>query len=323
MRFVVYGAGAVGGVIGGRLSEAGHDVTLIARGAHLEALRGEGLSLVDPDGPVTLRVPAVAHPADADLRDGDVVILAMKSQGTGSALSDLAAHAPAEIRVVCAQNGVANERMALRLFAHVYAMSVMLPATHLEPGVVAVHVAPVSGLLDVGRYPAGVDAAADDIAAALSGAGFASDARPDIMRWKYRKLILNLGNAVEAVCGPEAARSSPLGRLVRDEGEECLRAAGIDAVSIEDDRERRRRGGFEIRDVPGHERRGGSSWQSLARGLGTVETDYLTGEIVLLGRLHGVATPANEVLQRLANQMAADGRSPGSVPVEDVLARLG
>ena len=75
--------------------------------------------------------------------------------------------------------------------------------------------------------------------------------------------------------------------------------------------------------MPGHERQGGSSWQSLARGLGSIETDYLTGEIVLLGRLHRVPTPVNDLLQRLANRMAAEGRPPGSVAAEDVLARLG
>jgi 2-dehydropantoate 2-reductase len=113
-----------------------------------------------------------------------------------------------------------------------------------------------------------------------------------------------------------------LSRLVRHEGDAALRAAGIDAASVKDDRARR--GDLlDMRPVPGHERQGGSSWQSLARGLGTVETDYLTGEIVLLGRLHGVPTPANELLQRLANRMAAQRRSPGSVPENDVLARLG
>jgi 2-dehydropantoate 2-reductase len=142
------------------------------------------------------------------------------------------------------------------------------------------------------------------------------------MRWKYRKLILNLGNAVEAVCGPEAARSTPLVRMARAEGEACLQAAGIDAVSIEDDKSRR--GDlFQLRPVPGHERQGGSSWQSLARGLRSIETDYLTGEVVLLGRLHRVPTPVNELLQRLANRMVTEGRPPGSVAAEDVLARLG
>jgi 2-dehydropantoate 2-reductase len=321
MRFIVYGAGAIGGAIGGRLFQTGHDVTLLARGDHLRALQDDGLTLLSPDGSATLRVPSVGHPAEAALRDGDVVILAVKSQATPAVLSDLAPHAPSDIRVLCAQNGVDNERAALRLFPHVYGVSVMLPATHLEPGVVVVHLAPTTGLLDLGCYPEGVDAVAEEVAVALAGATFGSEARPDIMRWKYRKLILNLGNAVEAVCGPEAARASPLARMARAEGDACLRAAGIDAVSVDDDRARRG-DVFELRPVPGHERQGGSSWQSLARGLGSVETDYLTGEVVLLGRLHRVPTPANDLLQRLANRMAAEGRPPGSVPADDVLAQL-
>ena len=64
---------------------------------------------------------------------------------------------------------------------------------------------------------------------------------------------------------------------------------------------------------------GGSSWQSLQRGVGAIETDYLNGEIVMLGRLHGVATPVNETLQRLANQLAATRRPPGSYAESDVL----
>jgi 2-dehydropantoate 2-reductase len=321
VRFIVYGAGAIGGAIGGRLFQAGHEVTLMARGDHLRALKDDGLTLASPEGSVALRVPAVGHPAEAALRDGDVVILAMKSQDTAAALTDLSAHAPPGIRVVCAQNGVENERVALRLFPHVYGMAVMLPATHLEPGVVVAHLAPTTGLLDLGRYPGGVDSPAEEIAAALSGATFGSQPRPDIMRWKYRKLILNLGNAVEAVCGPDAARSTPLARMARAEGEACLRAAGIDAVSVDDDRARRG-DVFQLRQVPGHERQGGSSWQSLARRLGSVETDYLTGEIVLLGRLHRVPTPVNDLLQLLANQMAVEGRAPGSVAADDVLSRL-
>ena len=322
MRFLVYGAGAIGSAIGGRLFEAGHDVTLVARGDHLRALRDDGLTLVSPDDSAVLRPPTVGHPAEADLRDGDVVILAMKSQDTVAAVTDLARHAPPGVCVLCAQNGVDNERVALRFFPHVYAVAVMLPATHLQPGVVVVHLAPTTGLLDLGRYPDGVDAVAEEVSAALSGATFGSVARPDIMSWKYRKLILNLGNAVEAVCGPEAARSTPLVRMARAEGEACLQAAGIDAVSIDEDKARRG-DVFRLRTVPGHERGGGSSWQSLARGLPTVETDYLTGEIVLLGRLHGVPTPVNELLQRLANRMAAEGTAPGSVAAADVLARLG
>jgi 2-dehydropantoate 2-reductase len=323
MRFVIFGAGAIGGLIGGRLFEAGADVTLVARGDHERVLRRRGLTLACPDGAVRLPVPTVGTIAATEPRSGDVVVLAMKSQHTPAAVAELAAAAGdglPGVRVVCAQNGVENERVALRAFADVYAMNVMMPATHMEPGEAVAHSAPTTGILDLGRYPSGVDDVAAEIAAALSDATFSSQPLVDVMRWKYRKLVLNLGNAVEAVCGPSS--SSQLSRLVRHEGEAALHAAGIDAASVEDDRARR--GDLlDTRPVPGHERQGGSSWQSLARGLGTVETDYLTGEIVLLGRLHGVPTPANELLQRLANQMAAQRLSPGSVPENDVLARLG
>jgi 2-dehydropantoate 2-reductase len=331
MRFVIYGAGAIGGVVGGRLFEAGHDVTLVARGAHEQALRDEGLRLASASGVATLPVPVVAHPADAGLRDGDVVVLAMKSQDTADAVATLAASgAPPGIAVACAQNGVENERVLLRWFADVYAINVMCPATHLEPGVVVAHSSPVSGIFDLGRFPSGTDETAEAIAAAFRESTFASEARADIMRWKYRKLVLNLGNAVDAVCGALGASggfdtsNEGIGELIRRvtaEGEACLAAAGIDVASVEEDRERR--GNLLNRQaVDGAERSGSSSWQSLARGTRSIESDYLNGEIVLLGRLHGVPTPANELLSRLAGSMAAEGRPPGSVPADEVLALL-
>ena len=65
-------------------------------------------------------------------------------------------------------------------------------------------------------------------------------------------------------------------------------------------------------------RGGSSSWQSLARGSGSIEADWLNGEVVLLGRMHGVPTPVNEALQRLANEMAANGAAPGSLERETI-----
>src|SRR4029453_16326374 len=89
MRFIIYGAGAVGGVIGGRLFQADHAVTLIARGDHLRALQDWGLTRAAPSGTATLPIPAVGDPGDAELKPGDVVVLAMKSQHTEAALDDL------------------------------------------------------------------------------------------------------------------------------------------------------------------------------------------------------------------------------------------
>jgi 2-dehydropantoate 2-reductase len=316
MRFVVFGVGAVGGVVAGRLFEHGHDVVGIARGAHYEALRERGLQLVDPDRKTTLAMPVLDAPASVDWRPDDVVLITTKTQDSAAALDALAANAPSDTPVVCVQNGVENERLALRRFEHTYAICVMLPAEHLEPGVVHASSAPVSGLLDIGCYPSGVDDLAVDIAAALGASTFESVPRPDIMRWKYRKLIMNLGNAVEALFVP-GDDALELARLARREGSAVLRAAGVEVASIEEDRDRRG-----DRLTPRLSRGGGSTWQSLRRGSGSLETDYLNGEIVLVARTVGAPCPVNARLQATANAAARQGVAPATMRAADLLASL-
>jgi 2-dehydropantoate 2-reductase len=74
--------------------------------------------------------------------------------------------------------------------------------------------------------------------------------------------------------------------------------------------------------IAGQARSGGSTWQSLARGTGSVEVDYLNGEIVLMGMLHGVPTPANAAMQRIARRMTIDGAPPGSMRLADIEAEI-
>jgi 2-dehydropantoate 2-reductase len=319
VRFVVVGAGAVGGVVGVRLLEAGHDVTFVARGAHLDAIRSSGLTIEEPAGSRTVAADAVATPADVQFGADDAVLLCVKSQDTSAVLDALVAAAPPTIAVACLQNGVENERAALRLLERVQATVVMLPAAHLEPGVVQQSSAPVPGILDTGRYPAGVDDVTASLVAAFRDAGFAAEAREDVMRWKRRKLLMNLANAAEALCG--RGRGREVHRRAVAEGEACLAAAGLDVVSEAEDLERR--GDLiRIQPVGGAVRGGGSSWQSLRRGTGTIEADHLNGEIVLLGREHGVPTPVNALLQRLAREAARERRAPGTMTEDEILAML-
>lgn len=317
MRYTVYGAGAIGGIIGARLFEQGHDVTLICRGAQLDAVRRDGLTIKTPAGAANFRVPAVAHPAEIALDAGDVVFMAMKTQDTENALRDLAAVAPPETAIVCAQNGVENERLALRQFERVYSMLVFMPGTFLEPGVIINHSSGAWGVLDVGRYPAGSDATIERVAADLTGAGFSSLAVPAIVRWKYAKLLGNLYNAFVAACGTDA-RAPEFMSAVRTEALACYAAAGIDCASDDEMHQRRVDSGMQVGAVEGSPRDGGSSWQSLARGLPTIEADYLNGEIVMLGRLHGVPTPCNLALQLVANRMARERRTAGSLPLDEL-----
>jgi 2-dehydropantoate 2-reductase len=319
MRFVVVGAGAVGGVLGARLHQHSYEVALVARGAHHDAIRDHGLRLIAPEESVVLSIPVFATPQTVGLGADDVVLLCVKAQDTVAVLDDIVAVAP-DVPIVCVQNGVVNERMALRRFERVYGVCVMCPAVHLEPGVVEANAAPVTGILDIGRAPHGVDDTAEGFAAALSESTYSSVARPDIMRWKYGKLLNNLGNAIDALFG-RTARNGDLGARARAEGEAVLTAAGIDVVTRVEDAARR--GDM----IPwggraSSTRAGSSSWQSLARGTGAIEADHLNGEVVLLGRLHGIPTPVNAILQRMANEAARLGTAPGSLSPEEVIQTL-
>jgi 2-dehydropantoate 2-reductase len=321
MRHVIFGPGAIGGTIAARLAHAGHDVAVIARGAHGTAIAERGLTLRSPDDVITVPVPVAAAPDELDWRPDDVVYLAMKSQDTVPAVKALVAAAPPGITIVCAQNGVQNERMVLRRFAHVQGMCVMCPAAHLEPGEILVYCAPVPAILEVGRYPSGTDATTEAIAADLVSAGFLSRSLADIMRWKHRKLLLNLGNAAQALSSrtTDDPDVGALAAAARQEARQVYAAAGIDAVSSAED-EARRADHLTVRPIEGQPYGGWSTWQSLRRGTGSVEVDYLNGEIVLQGRLHGVPTPINETLQRLTNDAARRGDQPGGWLAADLLA---
>jgi 2-dehydropantoate 2-reductase len=321
MHWLVYGAGAVGGVLGARMYDAGLDVTLVARGDHLAAIRSRGLTVAAPDGERTIDVPVVGSAAEADLTRPTTVLLAVKSHQTHAAVEDLVAALPGGAPVVSLQNGVANELALLRFFADVQGVCVMMPSGHLEPGVVEQHCAPVPGILDVGGYPGGVGKSTLRVVEAFATAGFVSEPRADIMAWKRRKLMMNLGNAVQACCGDDDPDWERLLEVVEAEGEAALAASGLTVVSRAEDRERRgdilRRG-----ELAGRPRGGGSSWQSLRRAQGNIESDYLNGEVVLLGRLHSVPTPANELLRVTAGRLAREGAAPASVRAADLLSRL-
>jgi 2-dehydropantoate 2-reductase len=172
-------------------------------------------------------------------------------------------------------------------------------------------------VLDLGRYPEGNDDLSERVAEAFRDAGFKASARPDIMRLKYTKLLMNLGNAINAVCGPVPELSA----RVREEGVAVLHAAGI-GYAPDDEAADLRGDIITVRAAVGQPRSGSSSWQSLARGTGAVEADYLNGEIVLLGRLHGVPTPFNEHARRMANELARNGNAPGSVTQEEWMSKM-
>jgi 2-dehydropantoate 2-reductase len=294
-------------------------VTLVARGDNYEALATRGLRLETRDEETTLPVSVARDVSELDLTADDVVIVTVKSNDTAAVLEDLSLYAPPEIAVVCAQNGVENERLALRKFAQVYGLCVMLPASHLTPGVARASSVPITGLLDLGRWPDGVDDRAREIASILCASTFDSVARSDIARWKWGKLLMNLGNAVQAVCGNEEP-AKELTRRVREEGIAVLHAAGIDYVDRDEVMARR---GALLDTGPRGDTRGGGVIVAESGARDREHRDGLSDRRVRSARAPARRRDARErFATTTANQLARERRPPGAWSEADVLSML-
>ncbi|OBH05732.1 2-dehydropantoate 2-reductase [Mycobacterium sp. E2699] len=325
-RYVIVGAGAIGGTVGAVLTRVGAPTVLIARGRHAEVLADAGLRLRTPDGTFTTPVVAASRPEDVRLTERDVLVFATKTQQLEAALqewvdrpvhgSDGAVGTAGErLPAMTALNGVAAEEKSLRYFRRVFGVCVWLPAVHLEPGEVIVRSWPVVGQFHVARWPAALSTPDDaDFLTRLSrqwsGAGIRIRLPEDVAPWKYNKLLSNLGNAVGALTA-ETADAREVVAAVRREGEDVLRRAGIEFVSF-DTSTAARADGPTIRPVPGwNAGPSNSTWQSFSRNTGDTETDFLNGEIVRIAHRHGMTAPRNAALARAARTAVRKGLGPG------------
>lgn len=333
MRFVMCGAGAVGGVIGGQLAKAGLEVVFVDKLAdHVEAVNRDGLQLRGIQGAHVLRVPAVTHARLVRFRPDDVVVLSVKSFHTDAACAELRQAAGRELPVFCAQNGVRNEELAQRHFRDVHGVMVLVGAKRLVPGVV-VHTA--RGPLGLGTFPEGVGDLDREVAAALSRTDLPVYTTEHVARAKWNKMLVNLNNATFGLVGlsGEEARADAEVRAwmadVYEEGLRVVQAAGIEyegapGAGTVEDRIRELRTPAETVSIPADEeaKHRPSLWQDLYHQRGEVEADYFNGEIVELGRRHGVATPYNGLLLELITKMAMARELPGKYTVRALRARL-
>jgi 2-dehydropantoate 2-reductase len=288
-RLVIVGAGAIGGSLAALAALAGHDVVVVARGAHASHIRSRGLLLRRPQRDDVVKLACVTHPRDVDWRGGDLLVLATKLNDAEAALADVARCAGSGVPVLCATNGIHGEPLAARHFTHVVAGMVFVPGVHLEPGVVAIH-AEAPGVFDVGPHTPPATAAAEACARMLVACGYDCELRPDIARWKHAKLLTNLG-AVARLFDEHGWHA--LARDARAEGAAILDATGRERVPAAEFEARVARVSSD--PIAGVPRPGNSVWQSHRRGR-PLETPYLEGAIVALAREHGLAAPVNAAL---------------------------
>ena len=325
MRYLVYGAGAVGSVTGAYLHLAGLDVLLVARPGHAARINEKGLIVRSPSKRYRVSLRAVTSASDlAPFQSDDVVMLTVKSQHTQTALAELRqAGLPSRAALGCMQNAVVNERLAASVSQNVYGILVAMPALFLVDGEVAGADRDHPGTLEVGRYPEGLDETVHKLALDLEKAGFLVMTNPRIMRSKNTKLLLNLANAVVGIVGLDCDLEEKAAFIeeVGEEARQVWESAGIDFEPEQKLNERVVDHVMKHSVLPEKVQYGGSTWQSLVKRSGSVETGCLNGEVVRVARKTGIAAPLNERLCRVAEEMARRGLEPGSYSIPDLRRR--
>jgi 2-dehydropantoate 2-reductase len=335
MRFIMVGAGAIGGTLGGNLARAGYDVLFIEPWTeHRQAINTRGLVVRGVSGLHTLRVPAVGRAEEVRLRDDDLLFMAVKSYHTPEAASVIREVTSLELPVFCSQNGVRNEEVVAQYFRHTHGVMLLIGAKVLNPGEV-IHTS--WGPIGIGRFPEGVDDADLAVAAALEKAGFKVYTSGSIMRSKWNKLLLNLNNASHGLTGlsGQEARNDPVMRqiltAVFEEGARVLRAAGIDfepppgEPSVDERIREMRSPDYLPPKIPeGEELKGRPSlWQDLYHKRGRAEDDYFNGEIARVAKQAGTSAPINAKLLELCTAVAEAKEPPGKYTPEELKRLLG
>ena len=288
MKIAVMGAGAVGCYYGFKLARAGHDVVLIGRSQHVEAIERHGLRLETQTFDEHIRVSASTD-ASA-VRGAQLVLFCVKSTDTDSGAAAIKPHLAPDAVVLSLQNGVENAgRLRALLPQDVVAAAVYVGTEMAGPGHVRHH--------GRGELIIEQSKASDDVARALIAAGVPTDISENVRGELWAKLITNCAyNALSAIT------QLPYGRLVKGEGvtvvlrdlvAECVAVAKADGVTLPGDI------GMAVRKIA--ETAAGqyaSTAQDLARGKRT-EIDHLNGLIVRRGEASGIATPANRLLHAI------------------------
>jgi len=287
------GAGAVGCYYGGMLARAGHEVVLIARPQHVEAITRGGLHMETRNFDEHVRLAASSEPGA--VQGARLVLFCVKSTDTEAAGALMRPHLAPDALVLCLQNGVDNaDRLRTVLPQHAVAAAVVYVATEMAgPGHVKHH---GRGELVIEPSPA-----SDAVAQALMTAGVPTEVSDNVRGALWAKLILNCAyNAVSAISQlpyGQTVAGEGVPDLMRDVVAECLAVAQAEGVQVGDDV-------YAAVDklAASMPSQLSSTAQDLARGKPT-EIDYLNGLIVRRGAALGVAMPANRVLWSLVKLM--------------------
>ena len=299
MKIAVMGAGAVGCYFGARLARAGHDVTLIARPAHVEAIAQHGL--IFESGGAQDHIPVQATTEASGVADADVVLFCVKSTDTEAAGQSIASYLKRDATVLCLQNGVDNAERLQPLIAPVAVPAAVYVAVEMAgPGHVRHH--------GRGELIIGASQASTDIARRFGAASIPATVSDRVTDTLWTKLTTNCAyNALSAVAelpyGPmlEVQGVADVIRIVIDECAAVARALGVSLPHDIIEMVLALAGTMPLQYS--------STAQDLARGKPS-EIDHLNGYVVRKGAEFGIPTPANLALLVMVRLREARQRHP-------------
>ncbi len=332
MRFVIFGAGAVGSTVGAHLSKAGTDVLLIGDPPHIEKIRVDGLKMSGKYGEFVATPTACSALDDWQFQPDDVVFLCVKTYDTPVALEQLRAKVPPDTPIFCLQNTMTNEELAVEHFSHVYGVALHLGARFVFPGEVG-HLGGNS--LVIGRYPGGLDETAEQVVATLQAANMGGTLTDDILACKWAKFCINLMNASAAILdrsGPELLNDPASRRLCGDmlaEAQHVLARAEIKLKTLPGDQPlpdmvtTLGRTDFTPQPLPDRSTHVfPSMWQDVFCRRGRTEARYLNGRVREMGQQLGITTPINTLLTQVVDTMAERRELPGTYMLADLRRML-
>jgi 2-dehydropantoate 2-reductase len=285
MKVAVMGAGAVGCYYGAMLARAGHEVVLVGRPSHVEAVKAHGLRLETQAFDAHVRMAASTE-AGA-VQGADLVLFCVKSTDTESAAAQIAPHLAPDALVLTLQNGVDNDARVRSVLSNDVAAAVVYVATEMAgPGHVRHH--------GRGELVIAPSRRSEEVARHLEAAGVPTQISGNVRGSLWAKLILNCAyNALSAVTQLPygvLVKGTGVTDVIRDVVAECLAVAKAEGVVVPGDTDAAVRG--IAQSMPSQY---SSTAQDLARGK-LSEIDHLNGLVVRRGEALGVPTPANRVL---------------------------
>ncbi|KAA3595956.1 MAG: ketopantoate reductase family protein [Calditrichaeota bacterium] len=314
MDYLIIGAGSIGSALGANLQKNGFSVTLVANSEHTKQINQNGLSVVTQDGSFKVKIPCFDSIENIRISEKTIILMTMKfDRRFEKTLLEMKEKGFCENPIVCFQNGVEAEKIAMKYCSKLYGGVARMTCTIRKWGELSYA---KQGIFIVGKYPSGTDEICDKIKANLENVGFKIGIAPEIISDEYLKILVNLNSATHALFKNITENPVKLAEIkfnVLREGIEVFEKAGINpypSCGLGSTKEEMLENFKEPKEQKFRFQTYNSTWQNLYWQKEDTETKYFNGLVISLGRELGITTPYNERICELVAKAHTEKLGP-------------